>query len=50
MNLSKLLVVGLLSVVLGGCAEERVVTDDPAKIEKERQKHLQMTRREMEER
>ncbi len=39
-----------LSVMLLGCAEERKVTEDPAEIEKERQKHIDMTRRELEER
>lgn len=33
-----------------GCSKERVVSDDPAEIEKQRQAHIEMTRREMQER
>jgi hypothetical protein len=46
--------VGPVAIVLlmfvAGCGHpERIQTDDPAEIEKQRQEHLDMTRRELEE-
>ena len=46
---AKLFPLLLLTALTLGCSEERVVSDDPAQIEKERQQHLEMTRRELEE-
>lgn len=39
-----------LSITFAGCTQERVVSEDPAEIEKQRQAHIKMTQREQQER
>lgn len=39
-----------LPTLFAGCTQERVVSDDPAEIEKQRQAHIEMTEREQRER
>ncbi len=36
-----------VSTALIGCSKERVVSDDPEVIEKERKAHVEMTKREL---
>ncbi len=38
------------STALVGCSKERVVSDDPEVIEKQRKAHVEMTKRELQER
>lgn len=40
----------IVCTALMGCSKERVMTEDPDEIERQRQAHIEMTRREMQER